>query len=160
MPVELSSRARDVWRPLFKIAESAGLEWQEKARKASLALQNMNAEPAEMTFNIRLLSDIRDVFEGSEMTSHDLIRALKEIEEAPYAFADKFNTNTLSRSLSQYGIKPRQLSAKVRGYRRASFEDAWSRYLDPPEAVTPVTPVTEEVNSSLKLVRDLWNGTE
>ncbi len=159
MPSELSSRARDVWRPLFKIAESAGLEWQEKARSASLALQNLNTEPEEMTFNKRLLSDIRDVFDGSEMTSQDLIQALKEIEEAPYAFLDKFNTNTLSKSLSQYGIKPKQLNAKVRGYRQAFFEDSWSRYLDPLEAVNPVMDVTDELTSTLKLVEDLWYGT-
>jgi hypothetical protein len=158
MPSELSSRGRDVWKPLFKIAESAGLEWQEKVRKASLALQNMNSEPEEMTSNKRLLSDIRDVFNGNEMTSHHLIQALKEIEEAPYAFADKFNPNTLSRSLSQYGIKPKQLNANVRGYRRVSFEEAWARYLDPLEPVTDVIPVTEEMNFSSNFVRNIWTG--
>ena len=144
-PSELNSRARDVWRPLFKIASSAGDPWLEKARSASLELSAGVVEEDEMSFQMRLLSDCRQAFEGSSMTSLDLVNALKGIEEAPYGHGDhQLNTNKLARNLKQFQIRPRQLNAKVRGYWKEDFEEAWTLYLVPLEAVTPVTPVTVE----------------
>jgi hypothetical protein len=148
MPEELHSRARDVWKSLFKIAESAGAEWQEKARKACLVLSVGKPEEEEVSYKLRLLKDVRDVFEGERMATKDLLFALKSLEEAPYGYDLRFNANSLSRSLRDYGIRPKQFGGgTVRGYFRSSFEDPWNRYLLPLEAVTPVTPVTpnEEV---------------
>jgi hypothetical protein len=144
-PSELNSRARDVWRPLFKIASSAGEEWLEKARSASLELSAGVVEEDEMSFQMRLLSDCRQVLQGSSMTSSDLINALKCIEEAPYGHGDhQLNANKLARNLKQFQIRPRQLNAKVRGYWKEDFEEAWALYLVPLEAVIPVTPVIVE----------------
>ncbi|TSA47753.1 MAG: DUF3631 domain-containing protein [Actinomycetales bacterium] len=157
-PIELNSRARDVWRPLFKIASSAGGEWPEKARMASLELSAGMVEESEMSFQLRLLSDCRQVFHSTSMNSRDLVIALKEIEEAPYGHGDhQLNTAQLARHLRQFQIRPRRTS-QVRLYWRDDFEEAWSLYL-PLEAVISVTPVTDELNPALKLVEELLYGT-
>jgi hypothetical protein len=141
-PEELHSRAKDAWRSLFKIASSAGSEWQEKAWKASLELSVGEAEEEETSFSSRLLSDIRTIFDSPTINSQELISRLHAIEEAPYGHGDhRLNTAQLARNLKQFGIKPTRTNT-VRFYRREDFEEAWSRYLDPQEAVTSVTPVT------------------
>ena len=102
------------------------------------------AEEDEMSFPLRLLFDIRTVFDSSILNSQELISRLHAIEEAPYGHGDhRLNTAQLARNLKQFGIKPTR-SNSARFYRREDFKDAWSRYLDPLEAVTPVTPVTIE----------------
>ena len=141
----LNPRARDLWKPLYKVAECAGEEWIEKALQASIALSAGESDPEELSLSLRLLLDIREVFKEELITTKDLIERLKELEEAPWAYLDRFNPSVLSRLLRNYGIKPKPFSGgRVRGYYRKGFEDAWSRYLDPVEAVTPVTPVTVE----------------
>jgi len=143
-PTELHSRARDAWRSLFKIASSAGSEWQEKAWKASLVLSAGEAEEDEMSFGLRLLYDIRTIFNSPTINSQELITKLHEIEEAPWGHGDhRLNTAQLARNLKQFSIKPTR-SNSARFYRRDDFKEAWSRYLDPLEAVTPVTSVTIE----------------
>ena len=141
MPSELNSRARDVWKPLYKIAESAGDEWKDKARIASLALSSDSQREDEESLSLKLLSDIRGVFEGDQMATKDLLKTLREEEESPWSYLPSFNPHFLARMLKDYGIHPKPFSGgKVRGYHRKSFEDSWSRYL--PAVVTTVTTVT------------------
>ena len=144
-PEELHSRAKDAWRSLFKVASSAGSEWQEKAWKASLVLSAGEAEEDEMSFPLRLLFDIRTVFDSPSMNSQELISRLHAIEEAPYGHGDhRLNTASLARNLKTYGIRPTRTN-KLRLYRREDFQEAWDRYLPVRlESVTPVTPVTIE----------------
>jgi len=140
---ELNPRARDLWKPLYKVAECAGEAWLEKAYKASLALSAGESDPEEQSLKLRLLSDTRDIFFGEQLSSRDLCQRLRELEESPWAYRENFNPSFVARLYKDYGIKPKPFSGgKIRGYTRKSFEDAWSRYLDPAEIVTPVTPVT------------------
>lgn len=84
-----------------------------------------------------------------QLSTRDLLEKLIELEEAPWAYLEKFNPSILARLLNNYGIKPRPFSGgKIRGYARRSFEDSWSRYLEPLEAVTPVTPNEINLNVS------------
>ena len=141
----LNPRARDLWKPLYKVAECAGEEWIKKALLASVALSSGESDPEEASLSLRLLSDIREIFIGEQMTTRDLIERLRELEESPWAYLERFNPSVLAHLLKNYSIKPKPFSGgKVRGYYRKSFEDPWSRYLDPLETVTPVTPVTPE----------------
>lgn len=141
----LNPRARDLWKPLYKVAECAGEEWIKKALLASVALSSGESDPEEASLSLRLLSDIREIFIGEQMTTRDLIERLRELEESPWAYLERFNPSVLAHLLKNYSIKPKPFSGgKVRGYYRKSFEDPWSRYLDPAETVTPVTPVTPE----------------
>jgi len=139
----LNPRARDVWKPLYKVAECGGEEWIKKVRSASIALSSGESDPEEQSLKLRLLSDTRDIFFGEQLSSRDLCQRLRELEESPWAYRENFNPSFVARLLKEYGIKPKPFSGgKIRGYTRKSFEDAWSRYLDPAETVTPVTPVT------------------
>jgi len=141
----LNPRARDLWKPLYKVAECAGEEWIKKALLASVALSSGESDPEEASLSLRLLSDIREIFIGEQMTTRDLIERLRELEESPWAYLERFNPSVLAHLLKNYSIKPKPFSGgKVRGYYRKSFEDPWSRYLDPVQTVTPVTPVTPE----------------
>ena len=141
----LNPRARDLWKPLYKVAECAGEEWIKKALLASIALSSGESDPEEASLSLRLLSDIREIFVGEQMTTRDLIERLRELEESPWAYLERFNPSVLAHLLKNYSIKPKPFSGgKVRGYYRKSFEDPWSRYLDPVQSVTPVTPVTPE----------------
>lgn len=147
MPSELNSRARDVWKSLFKIAESAGSEWTSKAWSASLALSSDSSEDDEVSLSLKLLGDIREVFVGDRMTTKELLNVLRQEEESPWSYLQSFNPHFLARMLKDYGIHPKPFSGgKVRGYLRLSFEDAWHRYLPespyPQETVTTVTTVT------------------
>jgi len=145
LPSELHSRAKDCWKPLFKIATYAGSDWLEKARNASLELSLNEADDDDKSFSLRLLSDCREVFDSSELGSQALIERLWEIEEAPYGHGDhRLNTATLARNLKHYGIRPTR-SNKLRFYRRDDFQEAWSLYLPTyQESVTTVTTVTVE----------------
>jgi hypothetical protein len=141
----LNPRARDLWKPLYKIAECAGEEWVQKARLASVALSAGESDPEEASLSLRLLSDTREVFKEDQLATRELIDRLRELEESPWVYLERFNPSVLAHLLKNYGIKPKPFSGgKVRGYYRKSFEDPWSRYLDPLETVTPVTPVTQE----------------
>lgn len=143
----LNARARDLWKPLYKVAECAGEEWVKKVLLASVALSAGESDPEESSLSLRLLSDVRDIFliHEERITTRDLIERLRDLEESPWAYAERFNPSVLAHYLKNYGVKPKQFGGgKVRGYYRKSFEDPWSRYLDPIETVTPVTPVTPE----------------
>lgn len=154
-PKELNSRAKDVWKSLLKIATCANIEWESKAYKASLALSFNESEDEEMSFSLRLLNDCREVIQDKEITSTDLVSRLCALEESPWGHGDhRLNTNTLARNLKQYGIKPKQLNAKIRGYWKQDFEEPWSRYLIPLQAVNTVKVVKalEEELTPLTLV--------
>jgi hypothetical protein len=141
----LNPRARDLWKPLYKVAECAGDEWIKKALLASVALSSGESDPEEASLSLRLLSDTREVFTEDQITTKDLLERLRELEESPWAYLERFNPSVLAHLLKNYSIRPKPFSGgKVRGYYRKSFEDSWSRYLDPVQTVTPVTPVTPE----------------
>ena len=141
----LNPRARDLWKPLYKVAECAGDEWIKKALLASVALSSGESDPEEASLSLRVLSDTREVFTEDQITTKDLIERLRGLEESPWAYLERFNPSVLAHLLKNYSIKPKPFSGgKVRGYYRKSFEDPWNRYLDPVQTVTPVTPVTPE----------------
>jgi putative DNA primase/helicase len=141
----LNPRARDLWKPLYKVAECAGGEWIKKAFLASVALSSGESDPEEASLSLRLLHDTREIFTEEQLATKDLIERLRELEESPWSYLERFNPSVLAHLLKNYGIKPRPFSGgKVRGYYRKSFEDPWSRYLDPVQTVTPVTLVTLE----------------
>lgn len=144
---DLNPRARDLWKPLYKVAECAGEAWIRKVRSASIALSEGKEDPEEASLSLRLLSDTREVFESYEekLSTRDLIERLRALEEAPWNYLDRFNPSVLSNLLKNYGVRPKPFGGgKIRGYYRKSFEDPWNRYLAPLETVTPVTLVTQE----------------
>jgi hypothetical protein len=57
---------------------------------------NWGSDPEEASLSLRLLSDIREVFFGEFISTRDLLERLREIEEAPWAYMERFNPSVLA----------------------------------------------------------------
>lgn len=131
MPVE--DRAADTWEPLIAVADLAGEPWPQRARTAVLSLVAAeDASEVEASLGIRLLADIRDVFEGwtvSFRPSQDLVNDLMKLDEAPWRDMG-LTTRKLSDLLRPYGIRPaRNTAGTARGYALEDMTEAFTRYL-------------------------------
>lgn len=130
--VPVDDRQADVWEPLLVIAQLAAGNWPDVAREACKGLCS-KADVEESTYSTGqlLLSDIRDTFGSDDfIRSSDLVAFLKnQFHDSPW-MDDMLTTSKLARKLHAYGICPRHSTDKgCRGYWRADFRDAWSRYL-------------------------------
>jgi hypothetical protein len=151
MPRHISDRAREGWRLLVAIADAAGGDWSERARKAMLALEQAREDPA---FNVRLLIALRDIFvehQAERLTTLEIAEALAELPDAPVpedfwkwlAAPDSKRRSQqigswLAKALKPFGIKPaiwKENGQTQRGYRLADLQDAFDRYL--PLATAP-----------------------
>jgi Protein of unknown function (DUF3631) len=187
MPPGLSDRAEDVFEALIAVADLAGGTWPQRARNAALRLMadasggsGEGDDASGRTDSIRLLINLRQIFveTGEDFTgTRDLIVALCDIEEAPWNTFDHgrgISPHGIAELLRAYGITPRQKKTPpntvTRGYFRADFEDAWSRYLpdllgDPADAgspygVVPATPATAGTRRSETWATDTGNGPD
>ena len=119
-PIEdISDRAWDICEPLIAIAELCGVG---KAARAALS-RLMQGEAPALSPAAQVLSVARDLFNetGADRITNSM---LAEASGYPAAKA--------ARMIAPYGIKSitvRYGGAVTRGYFRADFEDAWSRYL-------------------------------
>ena len=138
-PQELHDRAADNWGPLLSIADLAGGEWPARARRTALELSGVSASEAEAELTM-LLEDIRSVFQSAaadRLKSEDLTMKLWAMHDRPWRTIDGGKTispATMARLLRPYGIKPqtiriREEETTAKGYYRADFDDAFSRYL-------------------------------
>jgi hypothetical protein len=156
MPEGVNDRAADNWEPLLTLAEVAGGVWTARGRAAAVAVLRAAAED-EGSLSMKLLADIRDVFDGSagafapleKLASAALVDRLVQLDESPWAELPKtgraLNQRGLARWLRPYEIRPHVVRIDEhtpRGFERADFEDAWERYLrtTPSESATPATP--------------------
>jgi Protein of unknown function (DUF3631) len=146
MPAGVEDRNADLWEPLLAVADIAGGEWPDAARKAATALVKVAAE-VEPSLNIRLLADLRMVFGNEEaMATKTILAELCRLEDAPWSDlkGKPLNDNQLARRLRQYDVKSRNVrigDAVPKGYTRADLYDVWRRYL-PPLADKPATAAT------------------
>ena len=166
LPAGLYNRAADNWRPLLTIAETVGGLWPEKARSAAAALAGAAID--EVSWTELLLSDIRDIFVGSnddelipstplvEIASAKLVERLIEIVPRPWAEYGKsgkpITQNKLARFLKPLGIDPERIGPerdRARGYRLTQFADAFDRYLAPvsPPSNRPTVQPPEKSNT-------------
>lgn len=146
LPPELHDRAQDNWEPLLAIADVAGGDWPEQARSAALKLSG--GDSPTMTTGTELLTDIKAVFEAKaidRISSHDLIEALCEDTEAPWATYNRgkqVSPRQVAKKLAGYSIAPQTIrigAITIKGYCREWFDEAFTRYLAPtsPQYVTP-----------------------
>jgi hypothetical protein len=146
VPEQLNDRAADCLEPLFVIADAAGGEWPEKARKSALELVTGGARDDE-SLGIHLLNDIKKVLDPSnQLFSADLADALNKIEESPWGDLDgrPLDNRKLASLLKPYGIHPsniRKDDLVKKGYHGTDFQDAWLRYL-PENAIPSATSAT------------------
>ncbi len=136
LPAGLFNRAADNWRPLFAIAVAAGGDWPARLGKAAGGL-TPDDDDAEGR-GVRLLSDVRTIFdrEGRDkLASAELCEAISADPTSPwadYSHGKPIGQAQLARVLRPFGIVPSTVrigAATAKGYDRASFAEAWSRYL-------------------------------
>ncbi|MFE9426229.1 DUF3631 domain-containing protein [Kitasatospora sp. NPDC006697] len=163
MPEGVTDRPADVWEPLLAVADAAGGHWPTRARAACLELVNAAKANDKGSIGIRLLADLRAVFDGAaRMTSASILERLLAMDDAPWADVDgrPLNTRTLARMLGDYvtadndPIKPRNIKVAgsvLKGYYATDLTDAWTRYCTPlsedrsEESATGATAATAQV---------------
>lgn len=158
MPAGVEDRDADVWEALLAVADLAGGDWPNLARKAATELVKA-ARDIEPSLNIRLLADLRAIFEGEEhkgagqLSTKTVLAHLCLLENAPWndLKGKPITDNQLSRRLKEYGVKPKTLRLErnifAKGYAREDLHDVWRRYL-PPLSEEPVTGVTDVTTQS------------
>jgi hypothetical protein len=172
IPAGLSDRAADAWEPLLAIADVAGEEWPNRARRAALALSGEHSIEDD-NVSTQLLSDIRSVFTEAQLKSETLVDRLRGLEDRPWAEFGRtgkgLTQNTLAKLLQPY-LKPnkvRPITIRVdpqkirgdekptgKGYKLSWFIDVFERYLPdlPKETVTPSQARETEGFSPLQTV--------
>jgi putative DNA primase/helicase len=149
LPAELHDRAQDNWEPLLAIADVAGGEWPDLARKAAKKLSG--GDSPTMTTGTELLDDIKAIFESKQtdrISTHDLITALCADAEAPWATYNhgrEISPRQVAKRLSDYGIVSHTIRIgpdTPKGYMRSSFDEVFSRYLPSTPAASATPPQT------------------
>ena len=147
MPVGVYNRVADNWRPLLAIADAAGAEWPERARRAVTAT-GAAAGGHDQSVRVKLLDDIRTMFAEryvDRLASAGLVEGLVGIEGRPWAEwkeGEPITPNGLARQLAYFNIHPKSVRIEdltPKGYMRTQFEDAFARYL-PQTTATPQQP--------------------
>ena len=150
VPDALTDRAKDVAEPLIAIADLAGGDWPTRARLALVELCGGDS-PDNDSLGVRLLRDCRAVFEvrpyADRLASTDLLKALLDLEESPWSELHKGRPLTvrgLARLLNPYDVTPGSVrlpdGTTPKGYYRAAFADAWSRYVRPSPVRNATSP--------------------
>ncbi len=148
LPAVLDDRAADAWRPLVAIADAAGGAWPERARAAAVALSG-GRDAEDGSKGSMLLRDVREFFDERKtdrILSKQLAEALVRREDRSWSewgpARRPITPAGIASLLKPYGIRPRNVrlddDRQGKGYDRADFVDAWSRY-----APTPCDPVSE-----------------
>jgi hypothetical protein len=149
MPAGVEDRAADVWEAPLAVADLAGGDWPNWARRAATELVKA-AREIEPSLNIRLLEDLRTIFEGEDsLSTKDVLARLCLLEDAPWndLKGKPITDRQLSQRLGAYGVKSKTVrigAATPRGYARADLHDLWRRYLPPlaDEIATSATSAT------------------
>jgi hypothetical protein len=133
--------------PLCAVADLAGGEWPERARKAALE-HSARGNADDASLGVRLLADCQPAFEREGgLSTKGLSAKLAEDGEAPWGgwyHGSPIWPRALADLLHRFGIRSRTLrlpSGKTpKGYVQEAFEDAWRRYLPAHTAETNTTP--------------------
>lgn len=159
LPEKLDDRQADSAEPLLAISDLAGIEWSAKARAALVEVGTGEAAEDE-SLGVRLLWDIHRIFGLcglDRLSSEELCGFLNEIEEAPWSEITKGRPLTkggLAERLKPFEIRSgsiRRLDDKTktaRGYYRAAFEDAWSRFSNPQTDPSPEATGSDTVTQT------------
>jgi len=143
IPEGLNDRAADNWRPLLALADLAGGDWPEDARRAAMCISGNDSE-SESTA-LQLIRDCLLVMdEEEELRSTELVDKLLELPDAPWRDWP-ITPHKVARLLRPFGIKPRH----TRGgniYRKADLLEVAKRYL-PEGWASDLHSFTDDANS-------------
>lgn len=172
LPAELNDRAAEAWEPLLAIADEAGGDWPERARRAAVALSGPDGSDAD-SIGALLLGAIRDAFgERRAMFTKDILAAVNAREDLPFGGwrnGDGLDARTLGKLLRQYDVSapdgepvPRTIrigGETLRGYERDWFRDAWERWLPQHPGASATDSPHEQANvADVALVADSPGG--
>jgi hypothetical protein len=148
MPDGITDRPADVWEPLLALADAAGHDWPDRARLACTRLVADGVDRG-ISLGIRLLADLRRVFEGrAALGTEEILEVLHDLDDAPWndLRGQALDPRGLARFLSSYEIRVTKVRGadgrSVRGYRHEDLADAWIRYL-------PAVPAAEAEQAEL-----------
>jgi hypothetical protein len=133
IPDDLEDRQEDAWEPLLAIADVAGGEWPVLARVAAIALCADATETDDESLEVRLLRDIRSVFDRMPnvgfLATNLLLERLRRIDDAPWRDLD-LTGRKLALRLARFEVRPRRNTAGTeRGYHFEDLLDAFGRYI-------------------------------
>jgi Protein of unknown function (DUF3631)/Domain of unknown function (DUF3854) len=159
IPGELTDRQADCCEPLLAIADAAGGEWPQRARRSLVELC-AGAQFDDRSVGVMLLSDVRHVFHPRDeqgnaspalerITSADLVKALCDMEDRPWPEWGKgqkpLTQPALAHLLARYDIRTRNIrfpDRVLKGYEREAFDEAWGLYLPPDSPSPPLQTAT------------------
>jgi len=141
MPEELSDRAQEGCECLVAIADVLGVGGA--IRSALVALLTQERLDDQESMRLRLLRDIRTIFEEREakrgrpvtsMSTDEMLKQLRKIEEAPWGsyYDREMTARDLANLLANYNISSTTIRFKNgarKGYKRDGLYEAWTRYL-------------------------------
>lgn len=156
MPDGIEDRNADVWEALLVVADLAGGDWPERARRSAVALVADGADRGG-SLGVILLRDLREIFEGHQrLATEYVVNRLNALEESPWADlrGKPLDSRGLARRLAKYDVKPKSVRVEIdgaervlRGYDAADLADPWSRYLadgsDPSGSPLETSPTTQ-----------------
>ena len=135
VPTTFTGRRADNWRPLFAIADSAGLDWPSRARNAAMALTGVRDE---QTAGVMLLGDIRHIMgDIDKISSKTLAEKLGAMIDRPWPEwknGKPITERGVAKLLGPFSVGPKTIriaETTAKGYLASSFADAWVRYLAP-----------------------------
>jgi 5S rRNA maturation endonuclease (ribonuclease M5) len=131
----LQEREADIWEPIFSIASVAVPNRLKELKEIALSLSSDKLQlDVDESLGIRLLSDIRSVFEKSKLTRISTDGLLDRLKDLPESTWPDLNAVRLSRTLRPFKIAPRQLwinDTNCRGYDLDDFQVGFETYLPP-----------------------------
>jgi 5S rRNA maturation endonuclease (ribonuclease M5) len=146
-PAFLNDRAADNWAPLFAIIQVADPSRLSELERCAAILSGGGVPEDVESLGIRLLADIRRVFEErgvDRLPTSQLIEALAELEESPWGnlhgHGRAITPHDLARRLRPYGVHPRKWregERTIRGYTFEDFKDVFMRYLSSDTSKAP-----------------------
>jgi hypothetical protein len=136
MPPGIVNRAADNWRPLLAVADLAGGDWPTRARRAAVtpsASQDGESDRIVVLGDIWAAFDVRGV---DRLSSDEVVAYLVGLEErrwAEYRRGKPITKTQIARLLQPFQISPGTIrltgDRTPKGYYRAAFTDAVTRYL-------------------------------
>jgi Protein of unknown function (DUF3631) len=146
MPAGVIDRKAEVWRALLAVADAAGGDWPQRGRAACKHFV-LGADPGELSLGMRLLADLRVIFDGhDQLSTASILESLAALEEAPWGdmYGKPIDSRRLARMLGKYGASPKVVrigETTPRGYTREALTDLWHRYL-------PAVSATDETSAT------------
>jgi hypothetical protein len=136
-PAWMNDRAVDNWSALWSVVEVAAPSRLPDLEAAARALEGDAQDLDRESTGVRLLSDLRRVFEERQsewLRTEVILEDLRADPEAPWGGwkGRGLTAEALARILRRYGIRSeqRRVGERVtRGYSRAALLDVWERYL-------------------------------